>query len=205
MLGASCYCGTVKFHITRPTPESTLPKSQYPDLIIPYLRRSPEIVNPNDRKWWIRGNRYLAGICACNSCRRCSGFDMQTWAFIPRANIFMHHPDKPRPLDFSNLPEGMLRSYNSSPGVTREFCPGCGATVFWHNTDRPELIDVSVGLFRAPDGARAESWLDWWKERVSFAEDRRGPHGSLWDPVTCLEKGLRGSIKPFYNREKAKL
>lgn len=201
MLAASCYCGNVKFHVTRPTHESTLAKSPYSDMIIPFFTRSPEIANPDDRKWWLRGNRYFAGICACDSCRECSGFDMQTWAFIPRANIFMHHPDKPRVLDFSNLPVGMLRSYNSSPGVTREFCPGCGATVFWHNTGRPELIDVSVGLFRAPEGARAESWLDWCKERVSFAEDRRGPHGSLWDPVTCLEKGLGGSIEPVTERK----
>lgn len=199
-LVASCFCGTVKFHVTRPNHESTLPKSQYPDLMIPYFGKSDKILNPDDKKWWIRaprpGNigpgkdRYLAGTCACTSCRRCSGFDIQSWAFIPRANIFMHRSDKRLPLDFSNLPKGILRSYNSSPGVTREFCPGCGATVFWHNTDRPELIDVSVGLFNA-EGARAEDWLDWWKKRVSFTEDRDGSSGLIWDPVTCLEKGLK--------------
>ncbi|KFY43968.1 hypothetical protein V494_01731 [Pseudogymnoascus sp. VKM F-4513 (FW-928)] len=190
-LDASCFCGTVKFHITRPNHESTLPKSQYPDLMIPYYTNSQEIPNLDDEKWWIRGNRYLAGTCACTSCRKCSGFDIQSWAFIPRANIFMHDSDKAPGLDFSNLPEGILRSYSSSPGVTREFCPGCGATVFWHNTDRPELIDVSVGLFSAK-GARAEDWLDWWKKRVSFSEDRYGSHRLVWDPVTCLEAGLRG-------------
>lgn len=193
-LDASCFCGTVKFHVTRPTHESTLPKSQYPDLMIPYYTKSDEIPNRDGKKWWIRGNHYLAGNCACTSCRKCSGFDIQSWAFIPRANIFMHDSDKRLGLDFSNLPEGMLRSYNSSPGVTREFCPGCGATVFWHNTDRPELIDVSVGLFNA-NGARAEDWLDWWKERVSFAEDRCGSSGLVWDPVTSLEMGLKGFIE----------
>ncbi|KFZ02532.1 hypothetical protein V500_00125 [Pseudogymnoascus sp. VKM F-4518 (FW-2643)] len=193
-LDASCFCGTVKFHVTRPTHESTLPKSQYPDLMIPYYTESVEIPNPDDKKWWIRGDRYLAGNCACTSCRRCSGFDIQSWAFVPRANIFMHAPDMNLGLDFSNLPEGMLRSYSSSRGVTREFCPGCGATVFWHNTDRPELIDVSVGLFNA-EGARAEDWLDWWKERVSFAEDRYEMSGLVWDPVTSLETGLKESIE----------
>ncbi|OBT72962.1 hypothetical protein VF21_08471 [Pseudogymnoascus sp. 05NY08] len=193
-LDASCFCGTVKFHVTRPNHESTLPKSQFPDLMIPYHSRSDEIPNFNDEKWWIWGNRYLAGTCACNSCRKCSGFDIQSWSFIPRANIFMHHSGKVVGLDFMNLPEGILRSYNSSPGVTREFCPGCGATIFWHNTDRPELIDVSVGLFNA-QGARAEDWLHWWKERVSFAEDRYASPGLVWNPVDCLAAGLKASVK----------
>src|SRR5271170_5257517 len=35
----------------------------------------------------------------------------------------------------------------------------------------PELIDVSVSLLRAKEGSRAESWLSWWTERVSFRED----------------------------------
>lgn len=205
-LEASCFCGTVKFHVTRPTQASTLPKSQYPDLMIPYHTKSDKIPNPEDKKWWIRGphpdntgpgeDRYLAGTCACTSCRRCSGFDIQSWAFIPRANIFMRHSKKQSMgLDFANLPAGMLRSYSSSPGVTREFCPGCGATVFWHNTDRPELIDVSVGLFNDPKGVRAEDWLDWWAERVSFAEDRCEASGLLWDPVACLATGLKGYIE----------
>jgi hypothetical protein len=193
-LDASCFCGTVKFHITRPNSESWLPRSQLPDLIFPYHSKSEIISNPYDSKWWIRGNRYLAGTCACTSCRRCSGFDIQSWAFIPRANIFMHHSDKHLGLDFSNLPKGILRSYSSSPGVTREFCPGCGATVFWHNTDRPELIDVSVGLFNAK-GARAEDWLHWWTKRVSFAEDRDESRGLVWNPVKCLEVGLLASTK----------
>lgn len=193
-LDASCFCGTVRFHVTRPNHESTLPKSQFPDLMIPYYSKSDETPNFNDEKWWIRGNRYLAGTCACNSCRKCSGFDIQSWSFIPRANIFMRHSGKVVGLDFMNLPEGILRSYNSSPGVTREFCPGCGATIFWHNTDRPELIDVSVGLFNAR-GARAEDWLHWWKERVSFAEDRYASPGLVWNPVDCLAMGLKASTE----------
>ncbi|OBT66104.1 hypothetical protein VE03_05082 [Pseudogymnoascus sp. 23342-1-I1] len=203
-LDASCFCGTVKFHVTRPNHESTLPKSQYPDLMIPYYIKSDEGPNPDNKSWWIREDRYLAGTCACDSCRSCSGFDIQSWSFIPRANIFVHHSGKQLGLDFSNLPEGILRSYNSSPGVTREFCPGCGATVFWHNTNRSELIDVSVGLFNA-EGARAEDWLDWWKERVSFTEDRYGSPGFIWDPVTCLETGLKGSTEVGVQGEKLRL
>lgn len=182
ILPASCHCGTVRFHITRPDPSSSLPKSAFPDLTVPYCQTESSIVkNPLDVKWWLRGQhntRYLAGTCACRSCRLASGFEIQAWAFIPRSNIFIYplssHPNEarePQQLDFATVSSGVLRSYGSSPDVAREFCPRCGATVFWHNKERSELIDVSVGLLEATDGARAESWLEWWTGRVSFAEE----------------------------------
>jgi len=43
--------------------------------------------------------------------------------------------------------------------------------IFWTGDDRPELIDVAVGLLAAPCGARADSWLKWTTSRVSFSED----------------------------------
>ncbi|OIW30681.1 hypothetical protein CONLIGDRAFT_287831 [Coniochaeta ligniaria NRRL 30616] len=181
-LPASCHCGTVRFHITRPDLSSSLPKSPFPDLTVPFCRTDSSVLkNPSDVKWWLRGQnntKYLAGTCACRSCRLASGFEIQTWAFIPRSNIFIYplstHSDGarvPQQLDFEAVSPGVLKTYESSPGVAREFCPRCGATVFWHNKERPELIDVSVGLLEATEGARAESWLVWWHERVSFAEE----------------------------------
>ncbi|KAI8957409.1 Mss4-like protein [Daldinia sp. FL1419] len=184
VLKAHCHCKAVSFQITRPDTSSRLLRSNFPDLTHPYATTPQEIVpNPHDEKWWLRPRgkddpdltRYLAGTCACRSCRLSSGFEIQTWAFVPRSNIFFLPPSSPTPipLDFSMLqrPPSPLRSYESTPGVLREFCPRCGASVFWHDRWRPELIDVSVGLLAAEEGARAESWLDWWKGRVSFEED----------------------------------
>ena len=63
----------------------------------------------------------------------------------------------------------------------------CGAMVFWHCKDnRPDLIDVSVGLLDPKEGARVESWLDWWTGRVSFSEFAVSK--SL---VASLEEGLK--------------
>lgn len=203
-LQASCACGTVRFHITRPQPSSYEPHSDYPDLMLP-AKTTPASVacNPEREKWWIqaRGTKYLAGTCACRSCRLATGFEIQTWAFIPKTNIFMHIPDSGGgetitvPLDFSTLPAGVLQTYSSSPGVLREFCAKCGATVFWHNDTRAGIIDVSVGLLRADEGARAESWLHWWTARVSFQEDtelsRQGPAAqTARNLITALENGL---------------
>ena len=160
-----CHCGGVQFQITRPNEHSRKLRSPWPDLVIPYQSGSSE--NSGDVKWWLRGNgtTYLAGICACNSCRRASGSDIQAWTFVPKINILQSDE---KSLDFRM---GTLKQFRSSAGIYREFCGDCGATVFWHCDERPDLIDVGVGLLHAESGARAEAWLDWWTERVSFEED----------------------------------
>ncbi|KAI1417195.1 hypothetical protein F5Y13DRAFT_81740 [Hypoxylon sp. FL1857] len=223
MLQAHCHCKNVRFHITRPDASSRLPHSGFPDLMIPFKTSPREVItNPQKEKWWLcpQGDpsptKYLAGTCTCRSCRLVSGFEIQTWAFVPRSNIFFLPPSPPPsastspppppssppslsgtiPLDFTTLPPGILQSYESSPGVLREFCPRCGATVFWHDRWRPDLVDVSVGLLDAPEGARAERWLDWWHGRVSFDEDAENERfGEVADwargLVDSLAQGLR--------------
>lgn len=178
-LHARCHCGGIEFFLTRPDKSSFQASSPWPDLLVPYHSKSAEyLVNI---KWWLRarGTKYLAGTCACPSCRLGSGFPIQAWAFVPKSNIF--HAGY-LPLEFNR---GATQQYVSSPGVYREFCGRCGATVFWHNDGRPTLIDVSVGLLQG-DGAKALSWLDWASDRVSFSE-----MAIQKDLVSLLEKGLR--------------
>lgn len=169
-LPATCHCGGVQFHITPPNEDSQKATSPWPDLLAPYHTASP--ANHTDVKWWLRANntKYLVGLCTCASCRRASGFDIQAWAFVPKLNILQVESGKP--LDFGT-PMGTLRRYESSRGTYREFCGTCGATVFWHSDERPDLIDVSVGLLVGESGARAEEWLEWCTQRVSFMEDAR--------------------------------
>ena len=88
------------------------------------------------------------------------------------------------PLDFEKMHD--LAEYRSSEGVRRYFCSKCSATVFWCCDVRPDLIDVSVGLLDAEEGARAESWLEWRTDRISFDED--APNRAL---VQSLKSGLK--------------
>jgi len=164
-LHAQCHCGGVKFYITRPNKASREVRSPWPDLIVPY-HTGASSANPENVTWWLRDDdtKYLAGTCTCTSCRKGLGFEIQTWAFIPKCNIFQ---EDGRPLDFSI---GSLKRYESSKDISREFCGVCGASVFWHCEERPDLIDVSAGLLDPAEGARVEGWLDWWTERVSFEE-----------------------------------
>jgi len=196
ILQAACACGKVKFHATRPDESSRTPRSNFPDLTNLYHTKNFEITNPDDAKWWLRadGTKYLAGTCACESCRLTSGFEIQTWAFIPRSNI--HGLGQDGILDFDAAHSaGLLQAYGSSPGVLREFCPECGATVFWHDRWRSELIDVSVGLLRSSEGALAKDWLEWWTERVSFAEDAGvNRHGNAADRAVFLVRSLQSGM-----------
>ncbi|ETN46930.1 uncharacterized protein HMPREF1541_01119 [Cyphellophora europaea CBS 101466] len=178
-LRARCHCGGVQYCIGRPTDQSRSMSAPWPDLVVP--SRSGHATNKDDVKWWLRANgtKYLAGTCACRSCRLAAGVPVQTWAFVPKANLMA-----PDGTDF-HFGLGTLTQYNSSKGNFREFCGVCGATAFWHCDERPDLIDVSVGLLRAAEGARASSWLEWWTQRVSFKEDALS--SSL---IAELESGL---------------
>lgn len=165
-LQAYCHCKGVRFKISRPDGSSASLSAPRGDIVGPQTTER-DGSKDEDEAWWLRenGTKYLGGTCACNECRLTSGFDVQVWAFVPKANISQLDG---KPLDFG---AGTLKRYDSSKGVYREFCSKCGATVFWHSDSRPDLIDVSAGLLDAEEGARAESWLGWKTERVSFEEE----------------------------------
>lgn len=175
-----CQCRGVQFLLTRPNQTSSNVYSPLPDLLVPYHLHSCQ--KPYDFKWWLRrgGTRYLAGTCACNSCRLSAGYDVQAWVFVPKSNILQADRS---PLDFAM---GTLKQYSHTNGAYREFCRRCGATVFWHCDERPGIIDVSVGLLDSPRGALAEDWIDWTTDRVSFEE-----YASNKGLISSLSRGLR--------------
>jgi hypothetical protein len=140
------------------------------------------VTNPENKPWWLSTDhtKYLAGNCACESCRKIAGFDIVQWTFIPIAGLSLAN-DEP-----FKLPFGTIQSYQSSARRVRWFCSKCGANVFWTGEERPTLIDVSVGLLDAPSGARAEEWLQWdLADRVSFKEEAHNMH-----LAEALEEGL---------------
>jgi len=165
-LHAHCKCGGINFWIARPSERSTLGKVSWPDVLIPAHSDAPK---PSLETWWIcdSGNKFFAGVCSCDSCRLACGMEWIEWAFVPTVDITLDEDGKvPFSRDFSTL-----KHYRSSGRATRHFCGTCGATVFWDGDERPQLIDVAAGLLDAPEGARAESWLEWGTGRLSFRED----------------------------------
>lgn len=55
---------------------------------------------------------------------------------------------------------GTLRTWLSSTGARKKFCGVCGSSVFLITGDASRL-EVSVGVLEAPEGVRAETWLEW--------------------------------------------
>jgi hypothetical protein len=49
------------------------------------------------------------------------------------------------------LERGAPASYASSPGVTRGFCARCGTTLSFRATFLPELVDLTIASFDAPE------------------------------------------------------
>jgi hypothetical protein len=179
-LPAYCHCRTICFNITRPNEDSTLPSAPFPDLLYPYnVTHLSKIRNLSDQKWWLRANntRYLAGYCMCPSCRITSGTEVQAWAFVPVWNVLDPRTNEPICLGETNKRPPGLKQYMSSPGKYRECCEVCGAVVFWWQSNRQEMVDISVGLFdeKAAGGARAERWLEWHKDRISFSDMALSP------------------------------
>jgi hypothetical protein len=194
VLPARCGCGSIRFYVTRPSDRSTVPHRAWPDLLVPFATNPADVLsNPDNHKWWLRETqteedgktrvvtKYLAGWCACESCRLTSGFELQAWAFVPGANLWtvaegeVEDMSRLEQLDMDKLVgEGRLTRYEATEGRYREFCSRCGATCFWHEKDDSGVVDVSVGLLRGgKEDRECKDWLDWCTERISFVEEIR--------------------------------
>lgn len=146
-LYARCHCGSV-------------------DLYIPRLQLDEEERQKRgSNKYEGGGNRYEACLCTCDSCRSCSGFEINSWMYVRPEEILT---PEGKQLDINNP---IFGHYDSSPGVHRDFCKTCGAKVFFRKDSRdPEIWDISIGLFKG-EGARLDDWF-WWNG-LDFEEDAK--------------------------------
>ena len=81
--------------------------------------------------------------------------------------------------------ESRLGQYESPKNISRYFCVGCGATVFYckHNVD---TIDIATGLMESKiEGtARVDRWLTWFEPPdADKVADR-----SLWAPEFSFQE-----------------
>ncbi|KAF2464434.1 uncharacterized protein BDR25DRAFT_296663 [Lindgomyces ingoldianus] len=139
--------------------------------------------------WFIdpKTHKAIAGFCACDSCRLSFGVDVCNWSFAELNNISYSEAltknGKVFPRNTSELKAavdrkdssiGTLTYYASSPNVQRYFCGSCGACVFYAADDRPDIVDVAIGVLEASDGARAEGFHSWALGKVGSIGDTKG-------------------------------
>lgn len=184
-LSAHCKCRGVVFYISRPSARSAVSQVAWP-----VLPSNADIdlsnVPSESETFWLRDKqtKFLAGLCACDSCRRCSGMETTFWAFVPTVDLSLDRDSKV-PFTFNF---GTVKKYSSSPGCYRYFCSKCGATCFYDADDRQFMKDVAIGLLDAPEGARAETWLGWRTNRLGYREDSV-PRADSYS--IGIEKGLK--------------
>ncbi|KAL3461704.1 Mss4-like protein [Aspergillus heterothallicus] len=142
---AKCHCGGVEFNISHP--------------------RRDFIDSPAGESWIRRFDptRWLASVDACSDCRLVTGTHVICWLFVPPDHISPRLPE--------DLLIGTSKSYKSSEDVHRTFCGRCGATVFYSVRDRPEILDVAVGILRHKDGFLLDDWAYWKTEKLGSQHD----------------------------------
>lgn len=147
-LRAECHCGGVSFTIPRPS--KAILEDEYMKMY----------VSPKDPKKW------KAFLDFCRDCRVLSGAHFIPWIMVPRVVL---EPEMP-----ADLRLGTMKTYASSGWNTRGFCGVCGATVALRNksrmpTDQQMVLNIAMGILRAPEGVRAENWVTWRTGAPAFA------------------------------------
>ena len=117
--------------------------------------------------------KFEAGLDACTSCRRVTGFEIASWVFVRKEDIVVN-PDLNRLLE----DRSRLGHYETSKNISRYFCINCGATVFYCRQGKG-TIDIAAGLLepKVQGAIRAEAWLTW-RDTPEHPED---PNLAFWD------------------------
>ncbi|EED24425.1 conserved hypothetical protein [Talaromyces stipitatus ATCC 10500] len=122
--------------------------------------------------------KYPTYLCACRFCRLSTGISLFPWTPVNAGNVFNMKktsvspdnttPDSLIPATFSfaasssnSNPELSLKYYWSSPNTCRSFCANCGATTSYWCAQRPDELDIAVGILRSEDGSLARKLLGW--------------------------------------------
>lgn len=85
----------------------------------------------------VDGDLHFAAVCHCPSCRKSSGAPIVSWAMFER--------------DAVHWDTSVSKSYASSEGVRRSFCPTCGTTLFFEAEYIAGLIDITVESADVPE------------------------------------------------------
>ncbi len=95
----------------------------------------------------------VVSFCHCGTCRRATGGPVSLFAGFRTAALTY---SRARP-----------RSFNSSPGIDRPFCPDCGSRIGYLDARLPGWIYVHAGILDAPERLRPQRHA-WDQERLPW-------------------------------------
>ena len=123
-------------------------------------------------RYEVRGVPFNATLCHCDECRRAAGAPVVGWFSC-------------RPAELAWI-AGAPKSFASSEGVTRGFCPDCGTALTYAREDLDE-VDVTIASLEAPDDVAPRdhtrhrgriAWIDRLAELPAYPGSRGdGPAG----------------------------
>jgi predicted N-acetyltransferase YhbS len=90
--------------------------------------------------------------CHCESCRRATSSPFTSFLSVRQDRVRW---------------QGERRAFASSPGVTRWFCPACGAPLAYETAERPGETDLYAASLDDPSGY-APTLHDHWDEHLPF-------------------------------------
>ena len=101
----------------------------------------------------IQGPERFACFCHCHSCQHAVGAPVVSWATYLRESF--------------HVTAGELRTYSSSPGVTRGICATCGTSISYEHTDRPGEIDLTLNSLDDPSAPVLKAHI-WTEDKASW-------------------------------------
>ena len=101
-----------------------------------------------DVRYRVEGSPRRVTHCHCLHCRRTSGAVFLTWAEFDAAQF--------------RFTKGRPGLCESRPGVTRQFCTGCGTQLTFQDAENADAMDVTVASLDDPGVMKAEDhvWCD---------------------------------------------
>jgi hypothetical protein len=131
------------------------------------------------------GPKLEAFICHCRMCQRASGSAFAALFYVAEETL--------------RITKGRPRSFESSPGVQRDFCGDCGSPLFFRRRNRPGQRAIVAGSLDHPDGftpdaqiflSDAVRWLEDPEAIPGYAEKPAGMTPPLnYNPVTGKIEG----------------
>ena len=88
----------------------------------------------------LAGDPQLVSSCHCLACQRRTGAIFGSSAFFRRNQIVSTDGER----------RTFRRQGESGAWLSFQFCPDCGATVFWESERLADMVSVAVGAFADP-------------------------------------------------------
>jgi hypothetical protein len=104
-------------------------------------------------RYRITGEPSSSSLCHCFTCRRATGAPTVAWLTVER--------------DQFAILLGSPRTFESSPGVLRRFCGGCGTALTYENTKNPLTIDITTLSLDDPNRFPPDDEV-WLEHKVSW-------------------------------------